>query len=132
MSNNLNIVQYIYANFLDRNFPAIFAFVAPDFEMVQTDLLPWGGVHRGHAGLQEFFSKLAAHIESELQINHFIEAGDNVVAVGELPGRVKSNSREFLINIVHVWTVKDGKVTRMEAYIDTPTILEALAAESEI
>jgi ketosteroid isomerase-like protein len=48
------------------------------------------------------------------------------VAVGELPGRVKANGKEFHLNIAHVWTVKHGLATRMEAYIDTPTMLAAL------
>jgi hypothetical protein len=125
-TDNLSVVQGIYAAFRDRDFPAVFALVDPEVEMVQTDLLPWGGVHRGHAGLQEFFGKLAAHIESSPQIKHFIVAGDNVVAVGELPGRVKANGKEFHLNIAHVWTVKHGLATRMEAYIDTPTMLAAL------
>jgi ketosteroid isomerase-like protein len=32
------------------------------------------------------------------------------------------------VAIVHVWTVRDGRVSRFEAYIETPAMLAALAA----
>jgi ketosteroid isomerase-like protein len=31
-------------------------------------------------------------------------------------------------SIFHVWTVRDGRVSRFEAYIETPAMLAALAA----
>ena len=34
----------------------------------------------------------------------------------------------FDVAIAHVWTVRDGRVSRFEAYIDTPAMREALSS----
>jgi len=50
----------------------------------------------------------------------------HVVQIGHTRGRVKATGREFDVPETHVWTVEGGKVTRYEAYIDTPKMREAL------
>jgi ketosteroid isomerase-like protein len=43
---------------------------------------------------------------------------------------VRASGNSFELRIVHVWTIGNGKITRFEAYIDTPVMLKALRGES--
>lgn len=99
----------------------------PEIEIVQTDVLPWGGVHRGHAGAGTFFRLLAQNLDAKPTPEEYVVAGDQVAVVGRLRGRVRSNGRAFDLRIVHLWTIRDGKVARFEAVIDTPAMLAELA-----
>jgi ketosteroid isomerase-like protein len=54
-----------------------------------------------------------------------IDAGDQVVAVVRLHGRVKGSDQEVDMLETHVWTGRDGKATEVREY---PTKADALKA----
>jgi ketosteroid isomerase-like protein len=105
---------------------ALLPLLAPQIEVSQTTLLPWGGTYQGYQGMMSFAARLLEHVDSQVEPEEFVEAGDNVVALGYTKGRVKANGKEFNVRIAHVWTLKDGRAVKFEAYIDTPEMLEAL------
>lgn len=120
------LVRSMYDAFRRRDAAAVLALMSPTIEIVQSELLPWGGRHVGHAGAQEFFGTLLRHIDSEVEMRAFVEAGERVVAVGRTRGLALDTGRAFDVNAVHVWTVADGRATRLEAFIDTPAMLAAI------
>lgn len=122
----LDVVRRGYAAYAAGDVAAIFAQLDPDVEIVQTPLLPWGGVHRGHAGAQAFFRTLAEHTAARPEPERFVVAGDDVAVIGRLRGHARATGAPIDIDIVHVWTVRDGRVVRFVAYIDTPAMLAAL------
>lgn len=125
-TDNLEIVKATYEAFARRDMAALQQLIDPEIEMFQTPLLPWGGRYRGTAGLMEFFGKLGEHLDSQPQPEEYVEAGENIVALGYVRGQVKANRAAFEVRIVHVWTLEAGKIRRFEAYIDTPAMLGAL------
>jgi ketosteroid isomerase-like protein len=124
--DNLSIIRALYEAQRQKDIAVIFASFAPEMEIRQTDLLPWGGHYQGHEGVKNFFMKLTEHIDSHVDVDQLIPAGDHVVAIGHTRGTVKANGNRFDVPVAHVWTLRDGKVTRFEAYIDTPAMLAAL------
>ncbi|BDI30217.1 hypothetical protein CCAX7_22680 [Capsulimonas corticalis] len=126
--DNTEVIRQGYDAHARRDFAAIFATLHPEVEFVQTDLVPWGGSHHGHEGVREFFGKLNARIETQVVPEEYVEAGEQVAVLGHIQGKVRATGHEFTLRIVHIWTVRDGLVTRFEAYIDTPAMLRALAA----
>ncbi len=106
----------------------VFAVLSPTIEILQTPALPWGGRHVGHDGARRFFGALAEWLDAKPEVDRFVRAGEDVVAIGNLRGRVRRNARPIDLEIVHVWTVRDGRIERFSAYIDTPAMLEALQA----
>ena len=76
--------------------------------------------------MRSFLEDLTSAIESQVEPEEFVEAGDRVVAVGRTRGRVRVTGEEFDVRAVHVWALRGGKVVRFEAYIDTPKMREAL------
>jgi ketosteroid isomerase-like protein len=123
---NTQIISSLYEAFSRRDMQALLLLLDPQIEVRQTTLLPWGGTYQGHQGIMSFAASLLEHLDSRVEPEEYVEAGDTVVAIGRTRGRVRANDREFDVRIVHVWTVKDGKALRFEAYIDTPKMLQAL------
>ncbi len=122
----LAVVREMYDAFARRDGAAVFARLHPDVEFQQTPLLPWGGHYRGHEGAREFFTRLRETIDSAVAVDRFIDAGDHVAAVGRTRGHVLASGAAFDVAIAHVWTLRDDRVARFEAYIDTPAMREAL------
>jgi ketosteroid isomerase-like protein len=69
---------------------------------------------------------LVGHIESQVTTDSLFAAGDHVVQTGRTRGTVRANGASFDIPEVHVWELRDEKVMRYQAYIDTRAMLDAL------
>lgn len=123
---NLTVVRRAYEAFGRGDLSTIFELLDPEVVFYQTELLPWGGRREGHEGMRSFLEELARNIESQVEPEEFVEAGESVVAVGRTRGRVRETDENFEVRAVHVWTLREGKVVEFEAYIDTPKMREAL------
>ena len=55
----------------------------------------------------------------------FIAEGETVVSLGEFNGVHRATGKTCKARYAHVWTVKDGKITRFRQYIDTLAVAEA-------
>jgi uncharacterized protein len=126
-TDNVAVVRRMYDAFARGDVETIFALTDPQCVIEQSNQLPWGGRHVGHQGLGAFLGALSAHVESSVATDRYIDDGAGHVATsGVTRGRVRATGREFAIPETHIWTVRDGKVTRFEAYIDTAQMREAL------
>ncbi len=123
----IDVVKAAYAAYAERDLAAIVALYHPDCELEQTADLPWGGSYRGHAGLQQFFARLTASIDTRIVGETLFEAGDKVVSIGRTQGAARGSGRTFELPAVHVYTVGDGTIRRYEAYVDTPAMQQAIA-----
>ncbi|EYF08394.1 Hypothetical protein CAP_3923 [Chondromyces apiculatus DSM 436] len=123
---NVELVQQVYAAMGRRDLEALFRMIAEDVKIVQSNAMPWGGCYEGHAGMREFFGKLGAKIKSAVAVERYIEAGEQVVAIGRTQGATLATGKTFDVPVAHVWTVKEGKVTELRPYIDHPTMEPAL------
>ena len=123
---SVEIIAELYAALARRDLPTIMELFDPEISVSQTGLLPWGGEYHGFEGVQQFFGELFRHIDSQLAVEEFIDAGDKVIVIGWSRGHVRATGATFNIRAVHVWTVKGEKGVRFEPNIDTPKMLEAL------
>ncbi|MEO8602673.1 MAG: nuclear transport factor 2 family protein [bacterium] len=125
---NIEIVRQVYAAFARRDIAAAFALLDPEVEFYQSDEVPWGGHYRGTEGAQAFFANLIGNISSTVVLQSFIDAGDSVVALGRTQGTVNASGARFDVPIAHAWTIRHGRVVRVQYFIDNPTMLAALQA----
>ena len=126
MSKNVEVVAALYEAFVRRDMPAIQALIDPEATVSQTEQLPWGGQGEGPSGLQSFTQRLLSHVDSRVEVEEYVEAGDDVIAIGRTRGTVRATGAPFDIRAVHVWTVKDGRAVRFHAFINTPEMLRVL------
>ncbi|SNT30154.1 hypothetical protein SAMN06265795_12330 [Noviherbaspirillum humi] len=125
----IDIVREGYARYERRDFAGVFQLLSSDVEFSQTETLPWGGVHRGHEGARDFFARLNQHTDATPRPITYVPAGDDVAVIGRLTGTARATGRPIDLDIVHVWTVKAGKIVRFAAYIDTPAMRQALGTD---
>jgi ketosteroid isomerase-like protein len=128
---NVELVRRLYAALAAVDLDAILEIFDAGVEVHQTPELPWGGDFHGHDGLGQFFGLLREHITSRVTIDSVYAAGDVVVQIGRTAGTVNATGTPFDVQEVHLLTVRDGKVVRFDAHIDTPAMLEALGAGDE-
>ena len=128
MPSDVEVVREIYEAMAAKDFTALFAHIDPGVVVTQDDRLPWGGRFEGHDGLATFAMTLSRTIESAVTIDAVFAAGDEVLQTGRTRGTVLATGVPFDIPEVHRWTVRDGKAVRAHFAIDTPAMLEALAA----
>jgi ketosteroid isomerase-like protein len=126
MERDVERIQELYRAFEKRNVLMVAQLMSPEVEIRQSAELPWGGEYKGHGGLQTFAKKLLEHVDSRVIIEQYIDAGECVVAMGRTVGKTRSNQVEFDVPVVHIWTLKEGRVVRFEPYIDNATMLAAL------
>ena len=65
-------------------------------------------MYHGHDEALRFFGTLVAHIETRVEIDRLIAAGDTVVENGRTCGRVRGSGRALEIDETHVWRVRDA------------------------
>ena len=124
---NVEVVESIYEAFVGGDVPALLERFDPDIEIRQSAELPWGGTFRGHDGALEFLGALTRHIQTKVDVERMIAAGDTVIEIGRTQGRAVDSGREFSIHEIHVWHLRDGRAVGLEAYVDNEAMKAALA-----
>ena len=94
--------------------------------MVQSDALPYGGTFRGLGGTRDFTRGVLLALDSQVEIGALFASGDAVVQTGRTRGTARATGKAFDSPEVHVWTVRDGLVTSLHAYVDAAIVGEAL------
>jgi ketosteroid isomerase-like protein len=130
--DNLKVVRDLYLAYRDRNFDALRNCLAEDvkwFAIGPPDIIPTAGTRYGQDQVEQYFVTLddMEAIES-FEPEEFILEGDKVVAMGDLERRVDSKGRVLQSPWVHVYTVRNGKITDFRSFYDTAAAVTALAS----
>lgn len=127
--DNVRVVKDAYAAFQRGDIPGVLSNFTEDadwFTPGTSDAIPHAGRTRGHVGMTQFFSKLAETENiTHFEPREFIAQGDKVVVVGNYRGTVTATSREFDIDWLQVFTLRDGKITSFREYLDTAALADA-------
>jgi ketosteroid isomerase-like protein len=84
-------------------------------------------IYEGVEGAETFLREwLAAWDDWELEVEAFHDAGNRVVALVRQRGRSKTAGMPVEMYFAQVWTLRDGKETRMEMYSDPQEALKAV------
>jgi len=125
--DDLETVRRVYAAFDRADLGAVVALVEPEVTVVQSPALPWGGTHHGVEGVGRFLHALSTCLDSRAETELLLHDGaGHVVQVGRTRGAVRASGAAFDVREVHVWTVRQGRVQRFEAYVDHAAMSEAL------
>jgi ketosteroid isomerase-like protein len=119
---NKQLVQEAYRLFLKGDIQGVIERCHDDAEWAspESDYIPFAGMFRGKQGVAEFFSKLGANAHPvRFEPQEFIAEGDKVVVLGQATWQAKTTGRSFDTPFTHVFTMRDGKMARFEAYADT-------------
>ena len=130
IEKNVQVVKDFFAAIGSGDKQRVLALAAEDIEWIvpgEDWLLV--GTHRGHAGLADVLKKASEEIEMTYpKPPEFVAQGDRVLVIGVATGKIKATNKAFKDEWVFDITVRDGKLTRIQEYIDT----QALARASEM
>ena len=126
---NLQVVKEFFAAIGDRDQQRLLSLVTEDIEwIIPGKDWPLAGTHRGHAGLTNILQKASAEIEmTYTRPPEFVAQGHRVLVIGVATGKIKATNKPFEDQWVFDITVQNGKLTKIQEYIDT----QALARASE-
>jgi ketosteroid isomerase-like protein len=129
-STDVDVLAGLYAAFARRDLDTIRAAIHPDFVMTQSDVLPWGGVHRGPDGFFAFLGTLLSYTDPTVEIGEIYDSGDHVVQVGHTTGTVRATGTAYRVREVHVWRLAEGRPIGYDVHLDTAAMLAALRGET--
>jgi ketosteroid isomerase-like protein len=125
---NTKLVQDMYAAFGRGDIQTILDHLASDVEWVLDgpSTIPFAGKRKGPVQVRGFFEALGGtQQDQKLTITDYIAQGDNVATVGRYSAKVKETGRQMDSAVAHIFTIRDGKVTRFLDFGDTAHMAEA-------
>lgn len=133
IETNIQIVKDFFAAIGDGDRNRLLALVAENIEwIVPGEGWPLAGTHRGHAGVADVQDKASEEVETTYpKPPQFVAQGDRVIVVGVATGKIKATGMPFKDEWVFDMTVRDGKVTRIQEYIDTQALARASRTDNQ-
>jgi hypothetical protein len=125
---NISLVKRAYESFQRGDVAAVLGTMAEDVQWESPTVrnVPFSGPRRGKAAMADFFQQLGAQEEVlQFEPREFIAQGDKVVAIINYRARVKSTGQIAETPLVHVFTIKAGKVTGCAEFFDTAAAMQA-------
>ena len=129
--NNAELVKQVYQSFSTGDVPAVLAAFDPEIKWHACESLPLvAGVDLPLTGpdqvVQHIFAQIGDYIDGfQIEVDTIFDSGDQVAMAGYYKGVWKASGKEFKANAAHIWTVRDGKLTRFFQAIDTANMMEA-------
>ena len=127
IEKNVQVVKDFFAAIGSGDKQRVLALVAEDIEwIVPGEDWPLAGTHRGHAGIADVLQKASEEVETTYPgPPEFVAQGDRVLVIGVATGKIKATNKAFKDEWVFDITVRDGKLTRIQEYIDTQALARA-------
>ena len=127
IENNVQLVKDFFAAIGSGDKQRVLALVTEDVEwIVPGEGWPLAGTHRGHAGIADVLQKASKEVEMTYpKPPEFVAQGDRVFVIGVATGTIKATKKAFKDEWVFDITVRDGKLTRIQEYIDTQALAQA-------
>jgi uncharacterized protein len=125
-AQNLQVVREAYEAGSREDWDAFFRLCHPDFEWETDARVPNAGVYRGRDEIQRFVDDQAAPFDRTItEPEQLIPSGDQVVALVRVRRRPRGTTAEINLAIAHLWTIRDGKAARCQAFAERERALEA-------
>jgi ketosteroid isomerase-like protein len=127
IEENIRLVKDFFAAMGSRDKQRLLSLVAEDIEwIIPGEHWPLAGTHRGHAGLAAVLKKASEEVETTYpEPPEFVGQGNRVLVIGVAVGKIKATNKPFEDQWVFDITVRDGKLTRIQEYIDTQALAQA-------
>jgi len=129
-SPNAQLVADTYAAFGRGDVPAVLGAFAPGMVWNEAENFPLadGNPYVGpEAVLNGVFMRLATEWDGfTVNVEQIHDAGDTVIARGRYTGAYKATGKPINAQMVHIWTIKDGKLTAFQQYVDTHQVRGAV------
>ena len=127
-SANVQTIQRLYQALSQGDAQGMAALCTAEVRWEIIPGFPHSAVFIGlEAVFNEFFAPLMEEFESWRTVPEtFLDAGDDVIALGHYHSRAKATGKDMTAGFAHVWSLADGKAARLRHYADTVQLARAL------
>ena len=126
MATNKDIVEGVYASFVQGDVPSVLGAMADDIQWTEADGFPLAGTYVGpQAVLEGVFMRLGEIGDDYAVVpEQFVADGDTVVVLGHYAWKHKSSGEPAVVKMAHVLTLDGGKVVTFQQHVDTVRVRE--------
>lgn len=128
---NVAIINSLYQSFARGDLQSVRDKMAPDIEWYEAESFPYedGNPYLGpDAILDGVYARLTGEWDGfSEEVRSVLDAGDKVVTVGYYSGTYKPTGKTVWAQFVHVWTLRDGIITKFDQYTDTAQFRDAVS-----
>ena len=126
---DIEIVKSVYASFGRGDLPAIPGALSPDVTwgvVGKTGDYPTFGIVTGVPAVETFVKTVSeSHRVAQFLTNEFHASGGMVFVLGHYELVILKTGKPVSTDLVHVFTIKDGKVAPFREFIDTASVVDA-------
>jgi ketosteroid isomerase-like protein len=121
---NITLIQTLYAAFGRGDVPTLLEHMADDIdwgvEAGASKEVPWHGVGKGKAFAAKFFENLAREATfTRFEPSGFLASDQSVACLVSWDATINKNGRKMSQNVIHHFTIKNGRVTKWRGSEDT-------------
>lgn len=128
---NVQLVRELYEDFGKGDVPGVLGRFASEIEwreadnFIYADRNPYIGPS---AILEGVFMRIVGEWDNfTVSPDSILDAGDQVVTLGTYSGTYKKTGKAVSAQMVHVWNIAGGKVTKFQQYTDTKQFADAVS-----
>ncbi|MBA8879147.1 nuclear transport factor 2 family protein [Phyllobacterium myrsinacearum] len=126
IEKNIQTVKDFFAAIGRGDRLALLALAAEDIKwIIPGEDWPLAGTYRGYAGLADLLDTASRSMETFTEPREFVAQGDRVLVAGFASGKVKATNKPFEDDWIFAITVRDGRLTSIQEYIDTQALARA-------
>ena len=128
---NVDVVQKTYEAVGHGDIPAVLDLLTDNVEWTfqGPSAIPFAGTRRGREKVAQFFSLVGQNLEFEqFEPCEFVVQGDTVAVLGYERSLIKPTGRTLEQEWAHVYTLRDGKIAKFQAFEDTAALVAAFDA----
>lgn len=123
----LGVVRAMYKAIDARDYDAGFALLSDDFEWHEPAQAFHSGTHRGFEDIrQRLEAQLEVFDELTIEPEEFSVEGDRIAVAVRQRARGEISGAAVEIRIGHLWTIRDGKIARLDVFAARNDALRAL------
>jgi uncharacterized protein len=125
--DNVELVRRAFHAHQRRDDEAVFPLCDPGIEIEDYPEMPSPTPYCGLRGVEEFFNDRRAVFPAQnVEVEEWIDAGESVIAVLHVRARGRQSGVPLDFRQAQVWTVQNGKLTRLRIYQEKVQALEAV------
>ena len=128
---NVEVVRQAWGAFVRHDNEAALALYDPEIEIdVRREARLGGGVYHGLEGVQRYFrGYVSVFGDVRSEVEEWIDAGDQIIAMVRSYGRGRGSGVPVDMLEAHLWTVRNGKLRRLQTFATKEEALEAAGVQ---
>lgn len=129
---NVATINSLYESFSRGDLQSVRDKMSPDIEWYEAESFPYEDCNP-YLGPDAILDGVYARLTGEWddfseEVRSVLDAGDSVVTIGYYSGTYKPTGKAVWAQFVHVWTLRDGIITKFDQYTDTAQFRDAISS----